>query len=60
MFKGCGLGGGSSTKPKEEDVKELMSFGFTKEQVLNAMKKTDNKKELAADFLLSSSIDQKE
>jgi hypothetical protein len=60
MFKGFGLGGGSSTKPKEEDVKELMSFGFTKEQVLNAMKKTDNKKELAADFLLSSSIDQKE
>jgi len=48
-----GGGGGGSNGPPAEAIAQLTSLGFTEEQVLAALKSTQNNVERAADWLFS-------
>lgn len=43
-----------TSKPKEQDIKNLTDLGFTREKVLEALKKFNNDPAMAANHLFAS------
>ncbi len=41
-------------KPNESDVKEIMSMGYTREKVIEALKISEGNKEHAVNYLMSA------
>ena len=48
----------TKSEKMEANIKELMLFGFVRDQVVSALSKCNNNKELAADLLFRSTPDR--